>query len=261
MAPYRRKLPEKLSPLAGAAALFLLLLTLATARNGDPGLYPPPPERAVAGPQRGVQGVVGQGDAGQKEAGQGEAGQAVSIYLVDNGFHTDLAIPASALAGRLSGRAAAGVTGGRPWVLVGYGDRSFYIARGPVLARAADGARSLLAPGNPAVLRFDGLAAAPDRVWQDGVTRIRLTPRGLAAMTAAIDASLKPAQDGAPIPVPGASDPASGFFAARQPFSLIHLCNHWTADMLHAAGLPETPVLDTFPAGLKLDLRLRAKVG
>ncbi len=217
--------------------VFLLLLTLATARNGDHRLYPPP-----AGPG-------------------GSASKAVTVYLVDNGFHTDLAVPASALAGRLSGRAAAAVTGGRPWVMVGYGDQRFYIQQGMSFARALDGLRSLFAPNNPAVLRFDGLAAAPDRIWHDGVTPIRLTPQGLAAMTAAIDASLTPGVGGAPVAVPGATDPASGFFAARQPFSLIHLCNHWTADMLHAAGLPQTPVLDTVPAGLKLDLKVRAGVG
>lgn len=240
MASERRKLPAKLSPLTGAAVLFLLLLTLATARNGDPRLYPPPPGR--------------------------QAGQVVSVYLVDNGFHTDLAVPVSALVGRRSGRAAASVAGGRSWVLVGYGDRSFYIAQGPALARAADGLRSLFMPGNPAVLRFDGLAASPDKVWGDGVTSIKLSPRGLAALAEAIDASLEPGPGGGPVSVPdavgaGNGAPSRGFFAAGRPFSLVHLCNHWTADMLHAAGLPETPVLDTVPAGLKLDLKLRAGVG
>lgn len=212
-------------------ALALVLITLATARNGDQSLYPPP------------------------------AGRGVSVYLVDNGFHTDLAIPAGALAGRRAGAAAAAVAGGRPWVLVGYGDRRFYIDQGPVQDRALDGLRSLVMPHNPAVLRFDGLATSPDRVWRDGVRPIRLSPAGLAALAAAVDASLAAGPGGAPVPVPGAVDPQSGFFAARAPFSLVHLCNHWTADMLHAAGLPITPVLDTLPAGLKLDLHVRAGVG
>lgn len=234
LASDRRQPRLRLSPAAGTATLALLFLTLVTARNGDKTLYPPP-------------------------AGDASAPSTATVYLVDNGFHTDLALPASALAGHLSGRAAAATTA-RPWVLVGYGDRSFYIGQGTSLERAVDGLRSLFAPGNAAVLRFDGLAATPDKVWTHGVTRVRLTPRGLAAMSAAIDASLTPAADGGPVPVPGAAEPQSGFFVARQPFSLIHLCNHWTAEMLHAAGLPITPVLDTLPAGLKLDLRLRAGV-
>ena len=49
-----------------------------------------------------------------------------------------------------------------------------------------------------------------------------------------------------------------GFFVSGEGFSLVHLCNHWEAELLHAAGLPTTPVLDTLPAGLVLDLKLRS---
>ena len=58
------------------------------------------------------------------------------------------------------------------------------------------------------------------------------------------------------------SEHAAGeaFFKSSEGFSLAHLCNHWTAGLLVAAGLPMTPVLDTLPAGLRLDLRLRSGV-
>jgi uncharacterized protein (TIGR02117 family) len=177
---------------------------------------------------------------------------------VDNGFHTDLALPAQALAGHLAGRAAAAVTR-RPWVMVGYGDRRFFIEQGLSPRRVADGLRSLFRPGNAAALRFDGLAASPDRVYADGVRRITVSPEGLAAIAAAIDASLARGRMGAPVPVPAPAEPDSGFFAATQPFSLIHLCNHWTAELLNAAGLPTTPLLDVLPQGLKLDLAIRAR--
>jgi hypothetical protein len=62
----------------------------------------------------------------------------------------------------------------------------------------------------------------------------------------------------APVFTPSQHDPGEAFFRSREDFSLVHLCNHWTAELLSAAGLPTTPVLDTLPAGLRLDLRLRA---
>jgi hypothetical protein len=48
------------------------------------------------------------------------------------------------------------------------------------------------------------------------------------------------------------------FYRADRSFHIFNVCNHWAADMLSAAGLPMTPVLDTVPAGLLLDLKMRA---
>jgi len=65
---------------------------------------------------------------------------------------------------------------------------------------------------------------------------------------------------GAPVMAPIRRVKDEAFFASRERFSALHLCNHWTAELLHAAGLPVTPVLDALPIGLGLDLRLRAGV-
>jgi len=63
---------------------------------------------------------------------------------------------------------------------------------------------------------------------------------------------------GRPIAQPVPRQPGEAFFASREGFDLFHMCNHWTANLLGAAGLPTTPVLDTLPAGLRLSLELRA---
>lgn len=228
MRTIRRRTGPRLSRVAGMTALALLLTTLATAREGDARLYPP-------------------------------GGDAVTVYLVDNGFHTDLALPSQALAGHIAGVAAAQVTA-KPWILLGYGDRRFFVEQGPVADRVADGLRALFMPGNPSVLRIDGLAATPDHLYADGVTAVRVSPAGLKHMVAFVDASLAKDRAGAPIPVAAPPAADSRFFAARASFSLIHLCNHWTGELLNAAGMSTLPVLDTFPAGLKLDVKLRTGV-
>ena len=48
------------------------------------------------------------------------------------------------------------------------------------------------------------------------------------------------------------------FFRANGTFHLFHVCNHWIADLLDAAGVPNAPVLATLPSGLLLDLKWRS---
>jgi broad specificity phosphatase PhoE len=75
---------------------------------------------------------------------------------------------------------------------------------------------------------------------------------------ARVDRSFALGPDGAPQAQAVAHGPGEQFFASGEAFSGLHLCNHWAAETLNAAGLAVTPVLDTVPAGLVLDLKLRA---
>ena len=56
---------------------------------------------------------------------------------------------------------------------------------------------------------------------------------------------------------PGLYGP-SLFFRAHGNFHLFHVCNHFVADVLDAAGVPTTPVVATLTQGLLWDLRRRA---
>ena len=215
--------------IAAALVAGLLLLTLVTAKGGDPKLYPP------------------------------RAGDAVTLYLIDNGFHSDLAIPRALLIehGGPVGRAASLATAD-PWVMLGWGDERFYEEEGASLERALDGLRALFAPDNRAVVHLEGVPENPTLAWRGGVHPITVSKAGLAALLARADRSFALGPDGEPLRSPALREPDEMFFESGERFSLVHLCNHWTAELLNAAGLPVTPVLDTLPAGLWLDLRLRA---
>ena len=101
------------------AALIGLVAGLWTlTRPGDPALFPAPPNEAGA-----------------------------TVYLIDNGFHTDLAVPRAALmdGGGPLAEATASLAPG-DWVLVGWGDAKFYVDQSPVSGRLADGALELANP-------------------------------------------------------------------------------------------------------------------
>jgi uncharacterized protein (TIGR02117 family) len=174
----------------------------------------------------------------------------VSVYLVDNGFHTGLALPTARLprSGPLA-QAVARSAGDAPYTEVGWGDAQFYIQTGVSPMRALDALRALFAPNNPSVIQVEGLRAAPDRLWSTGVARVDLSEDGFRRLTASIDRSFA-VHDRRLVAMAG----APGFFLSVEHFSVLHLCNHWAAEQLNAAGLPIRPILDLLPAGLVFDL-------
>lgn len=220
--------------LAALIGLAAALWTLT--RPGDPALYPAPPD---------------------------EAG--VTAYLLDNGFHTELAAPRTALmeGGGPLAEATASLAPG-DWVLIGWGDAVFYVDQSPIPGRWADGLRALFRPGNAAVVMLAPQAADPARRFRAEDRRaLTLSASGMAALRARVQASL--ATDAAGRPVLTAARPGDGarFFASRETFWIGHLCNHWTTQLLAAAGLPIRPyravtsgeVMRTAERAAKLDLR------
>jgi uncharacterized protein (TIGR02117 family) len=233
----RRVLCEILIGVA-AAILVFVWFTLFTARPGDAKLWPP-----------------------------AEGASASEIFLVSNGYHAGIVIPTARLAelARQEGEAAladiATRFGGYPFVEIGWGEEQFYAAV-PTVAQLNLGLaiRALFNPGNSSVLHVVGVPDHPRKVFSSAdIVRLALSEKGLAELLNAIDTTF--ATSGEP-PSPqvlgkGLYGP-SLFYRANRPFHIFNVCNHWVSDMLSAAGVPVTPVLDTVPAGLLLDLRWRS---
>lgn len=217
------------------AALIGLIAALWTlTRPGDPALYPAAPD---------------------------EAG--VTVYLLNNGFHTDLAVPRAALM-EGGGPLAEATASLAPddWVLIGWGDAVFYVDQSPIPGRLVDGARAFFKPGNASVVMLDPEASDPAKRFRvEDRQAVRLSAAGMAALRARVQASL--ATDAAGLPITAAARPGDDarFFKSRETFWVGHLCNHWTAELLSAAGLPIRPwrtvtsgeVMRT--AAAKLDLK------
>ncbi len=218
--------------LTGLAAA-LLALTFWTARPGDPALFPP------------------------RDA------DAVGVALVSHGWHSGLVLRREDLTGEGTGTALRNLaTRFRAYDALefGWGEARFYRAT-PTLA-AFDWRLALAAlftpGGSDGVIQVVGLAQpARTSFPQADIVPIRLSRQGIARLRARLEASFR-LIDGQPADLgPGLYGP-SLFYAAEGRFSFTHVCNHWAAGLLNAAGVPVTPVLDTHPAGLLADLRWRA---
>jgi uncharacterized protein (TIGR02117 family) len=209
----RRPGSHGLGSLFAATALGLVAALWTWTAPGDPALFPAP-------------------------ANAGE----VEVHVLDNGFHTDLAIPRALLEAR-SGPLAEAVRSLPPgdWVLIGWGDARFYIDQSPISDRLPDGLRAFFSPGNASVIMLDPTRNDPRRVAADQRRSLRLSAAGFAAMTDHIEASLDLADGRARIAAARAGDDAR-FFASHEHFWIGRLCNHWSAGVLNAAGLPVRPL-------------------
>lgn len=187
-----------------------------------------------------------------------DAPASVAVHLVDNGFHTDLILPRAALTAR-PGPLADAVAALPPgdWVRVGWGDARFFPDLRPIQQRLPDGARAFFAPGNASVVMLDPEPAPP----HGGRTVVLdLGAPAAAALAARIEAALA-LEAGATRTVLVRPHDDARFLAGRETFSILRLCNHWTAAVLNAAGVTTRPAASAFSgqvmAAAALDSRAR----
>jgi len=167
----------------------------------------------------------------------------IEVLVLDNGFHTDLVVPRARLEAG-SGPLAEAVRTLPPgeWILIGWGDARFYVDQSPIGDRLADGARAFFRPGNASVIMLDPARDNPGNlVATDRRRTLYLSRVGFEAMVAHIEASLDLDQGRARIAAARAGDDAR-FFASHEHFWIGRLCNHWSAGVLNAAGLPVRPL-------------------
>jgi uncharacterized protein (TIGR02117 family) len=211
----------------GLVALYAVL-TLITLRPGDRALYP------------------AQADG-------------IPVYIINNGFHTDIALPADEVMKRGGLLAEAGRRAGSGnWLVYGWGDAGFYTAKGISLARAKDALRALFMPGNPSVIRVFSLNVSPDRAFAEPIASMTtVSSQGFDAMARHIEASFT-LKNGAPVILDVSMEDV--FFVSHEHFSILRVCNNWTSDQLAAAGLPTAPMIDGNALLFNLDLHWRAGV-
>jgi uncharacterized protein (TIGR02117 family) len=190
----------------------------------------------------------------------------IDVYLVSNGYHAGLALPRARLAEFAGGRgypaliAVSQRFAAYDWIEFGWGDREFY----QLVPAAGDATlglalRALFRRGNESVLHVVGIGGDPMQTFPAAaLMKAPLSWNGFDQMLQKLDATFVPPQNGALPDLGRGLYGPSLFYPARGTFNITHVCNHWTDELLGAAGLPTDPVLATLPAGLMLNLRWRA---
>lgn len=218
--------------------LILGLAAFATARSADPVLWPPPP-----------------------------GAPAVEIFVVSHGYHSGIVLPRAQVAEFAARRNDAALSevarrfAAYPWIEIGWGEENFYRSVPDVGSLSLPLAlRALFLPNNASVMHVVGVTWPPRTTFpKSEIVRIALGRDGFERALGEIGASFaRTGEGGLPEALgPGLYGP-SQFFRANGHFSLFRVCNHWTAGILAAGGLPVAPVPATLPHGLFLDLRWRA---
>lgn len=231
-----RKLAKRVGLALGVVVAGLVVAIVSTARPGDRRIYPPAPDAA-----------------------------SIRILITHNGYHSGVLLPRGALA-EIAGRrgygaliAVAARFSQFPWLEIGWGEEEFY-RNVPTPGSLTPGLalRALLRPGNASVLHVVGTFDPRSAFPQARMGALDLSAEGFDRLVAKVDATFARGDDGFPqVLGPGLYGP-SLFYRAVGDFHVLHVCTHWVADILDAAGVPTSPVLATVPQGLFLDLSTRS---
>jgi len=170
-----------------------------------------------------------------------EAG--IVVHILNNGFHTDIAVPRAALeAGGGSLAEASRSVGAGDWILIGWGDAKFFVDTSPMEDRIPDGLRAFFRPGNASVVMLDPEQGDPARRFTPKSRRtLTLSPEAFAGLRGRVQESLS-LVEGRPRLSTARDGDGAHFFASREHFWIGYLCNSWTARVLNAAGLPVRPL-------------------
>jgi uncharacterized protein (TIGR02117 family) len=233
----RRALRVLVLFIAGALAAFVLAALL-TVRPGDRRLFPAPD------------------------------GGAVTVHVVSHGYHSGLVVSRETLAAAAErGRHGTLLNVARRFgaydaVEIGWGDEQFY-RHVPTVASLTWklALKALFQPGNASVLHVVGLQqSARETFPASDIVALDLSPEGFSRLVVVLDATFARDARGLPETLGQGLYGPSLFYRAVGEFNLLNVCNHWTARLLDAAGVPTAPVLATLPYGMLLDLRFRSGV-
>jgi hypothetical protein len=155
-----------------------------------------------------------------------------TVYLIERGWHTDIAIPADQVGDQLSPLRT--TFPGVRVLVFGFGERAYLLHRthdlGDMLAALFPGPGAILVTA----LRDPPEAAFPAH----DVVMLRISAGGLRQLDAYVASAFEFGPDGAPRMITEGPYAGSLFYYSTLTYSAGFTCNTWTAEGLHRSGLP-----------------------
>ena len=160
-----------------------------------------------------------------------------TIYIIDNGYHSGLILPAAAEGIDLSmifrPTDLPDPNDAGDWLIFGWGDREFYLNT-PTWAEVKPRTIvSALIGSKEALLHVDHVKRPDEAV---APRPIRLSRAAYRRLVARILADTKRGADGFPMVIPGYGS-RDVFYPAHGRYTLFQTCNNWTRDVLAEAGV------------------------
>jgi uncharacterized protein (TIGR02117 family) len=177
-----------------------------------------------------------------------EPAQGITVYLADNGIHTDIIMPAKADGLDWAPFVPRSDTASTPalsrWVAFGSGEERVYLDT-PTWWDIRPGTIWAALTGSRRVMHVEWIG---DPSY--AVREIRLRPEEYRRLWAAIRADFRLDRDGHPVRIehPG-YDCCDAFYWGSGRFNALKTCNSWTADKLRLAGV-KTSLWPPFAPGL-----------
>ncbi len=160
----------------------------------------------------------------------GEA-RAPTIYVIEHGWHTDIALPVDQLTGP-SERLKQYFPDAK-YLAIGFGDRHYMMTQRTTF----DDVLAAIFPG-PSALLITGLSVRPSDIFAAGtVAGFYVPDTGMAKIDDLLWRSFERDRMDQPMPLGDGADPDSVFYASTGTYDIFHTCNTWSAEILRQGGL------------------------
>jgi len=166
------------------------------------------------------------------------------VWLLDQGWHTEIGMPAEAITGPLA--VYRSIFPGVKVLMFGFGKRTF------ITARVESPSELLMGPfPGPGAIQVVGLNVSPDAAYgHSPVVRLPVSSAQANRLSDYIWKAIGKTHDGQPRLISVGLFPGSLFYAATHGYAPGYTCNTWSAEALQAAGLAVSPDGVMFAGGV-----------
>lgn len=175
-----------------------------------------------------------------------------SIYIVDRGWHTEIALPVRELNRALT--MVAQDFPGATYLTFGFGDRHYLMSRD---TDVFDMVHALF-PSDAAMLVTGVRSTLPQAFGATNVVRLRLRPRDLFPAEEFLAGYFEKSTNGGPVHLAQGPYPGSAFYGSGETYDAFHTCNTWVAETLQAGGLGVASTMVIFASQIMQQARALA---